>query len=215
MTGAAVCRWNDEAVGAYEVVTGRPDDRGLDPALLTQMFRLRYAVFHQQLGWDVDGTDGLERDGFDDLDPVYVLAVSLADDTVAGCLRLLPTLGPHMLSDVPAFRPALGGRSAPRSPRVWEISRLAVAARAATPSPLGSVTTGFTAIPRALLGAAGSHALTHGIETFAVLSSLTVERKANASGIPSTHIGEHAVRIGTILCTTYCVPAAALAALVP
>jgi hypothetical protein len=51
----------------------------------------------------------------------------------------------------------------------------------------------------------------HDIDTFAVLSSITVELKANASGIPTTRIGDRPTRIGTVLCTTYCVSASALA----
>ncbi|HEY3873629.1 MAG TPA: acyl-homoserine-lactone synthase [Actinocrinis sp.] len=181
--------------------------------LLTKMFRLRYEVFHRQLGWDVDGTDGLERDGFDGLAPVYALAVSRMDDSVVGCLRMLPTLGPHMLGDVAAFQPALQGRPCPRSPRIWEISRLAVTPRCAAESAAASPTAmaGFGPVPRALLAATGTYALRHGIETFSVLSAVAVERKANASGIPSTRIGDRPTRIGSVLCSTYCVPASALA----
>jgi acyl homoserine lactone synthase len=209
-------------------------------ALLTQMFRLRYEVFYRQLAWEVDGTGDLERDEFDDLDPVYVLAVRHRDNTVVGCLRLLPTTGPHMLRHVAAFQPALQGRPSPCSSRVWEISRLAVTPHTATMSTTAINTTainttaisttatntaamntaatntavdGFGPIPRALLAAAGTYAHGHEIDTFAVLSGVTVERKANASGIPTTRIGDHPTRIGTMLCTTYCVPAAALAAL--
>jgi N-acyl-L-homoserine lactone synthetase len=206
----------------YEVVIGRPGDPAVTSALLTKMFRLRYEVFHRQLGWDVDGSGGLERDEFDGLAPVYALAVSRLDDSVAGCLRLLPTLGPHMLGDVAAFQPALQGRRCPRSPRIWEISRLAVTpqtAAAPAPVPGGGApasptgTAGFGPIPRALLAAAGTFAQGHGIETFSVLSSIAVERKANASGIPSTRIGDRPTRIGSVLCSTYCVPASALASL--
>ena len=194
-------------------------------ALLTQMFRLRYEVFYRQLAWEVDGTGDLERDEFDDLDPVYVLAVRHPDNTVVGCLRLLPTTGPHMLRHVAAFQPALQGRPSPCSSRVWEISRLAVtphttATNTATTNTVAMNTAatntaadGFGPIPRALLAAAGTYAHGHEIDTFAVLSGVTVERKANASGIPTTRIGDHPTRIGTILCTTYCLPAAALAAL--
>jgi acyl homoserine lactone synthase len=211
----------DVAMGArgpkrmpHEIVTGRPGDPGMTSARLTGMFRLRYEIFHRHLGWDVDGTDGLERDEFDDLNPVYALAVNRLDDTVVGCLRLLPTLGPHMLRDVAAFQPALQGRSSPRSSRIWEISRLAVALRAAVRTPaLASAAAGFGAIPRALLAAAGAYAQRHEIETFTTLSSVTVELKANASGIPTTRIGACPTRIGTVLCATYCLSASALATL--
>jgi N-acyl-L-homoserine lactone synthetase len=130
-----------------------------------------------------------------------------------------------MLRHVAVFQPALQGRPSPCSPRVWEISRLAVtphttATNTATTNTVAMNTAatntaadGFGPIPRALLAAAGTYAHGHEIDTFAVLSGVTVERKANASGIPTTRIGDHPTRIGTILCTTYCLPAAALAAL--
>ncbi|WP_344021017.1 acyl-homoserine-lactone synthase [Streptomyces luteireticuli] len=203
---------------AYEVLTGRPGDPGMTPALLEQMFRLRYEVFHQRLGWEVSGEGGLERDRFDELDPVYVIARHRADHTVVGCVRLLPTTGPYMLRDVDAFQPALAGHPAPRSPRIWEISRLAGT------SPNGPTTTadaisrpaeaGLGPIPRALLTAVGDYAAGHGIDRFVTLSGLRVERRANASGIPSTRLGmQRPTRIGTVLCTAYSVSATALAAL--
>jgi hypothetical protein len=68
-------RGHRNVIAVYEVVTGQPGAPGMTSALLTQMFRLRYEVFYQQLAWEVDGTGDLERDEFDDLDPVYVLAV--------------------------------------------------------------------------------------------------------------------------------------------
>lgn len=175
------------------------------------MFRLRYEIFHRQLGWDVDGTDGLERDQFDDLNPVYVLAIRHPDDAVVGCLRLLPTTGPHMLRDVAAFRPALDGRPSPCSPWVWEISRLAVAPNPAATA--NSTAGGFGLVPRALLAAAGAYAQRHEVHTFAVLSSVAIERKANSSHIPSIRIGGFPTWIGSVRCTTYCVPTAAVAAL--
>jgi acyl homoserine lactone synthase len=156
--------------------------------LLEQMFRLRYQVFHQQLDWDVGGTGGMERDTFDDLDLVYVIAVHRRSGIAVGCARLLPTTGPHMLHDVAAFAPALHGRPPIRSARVWEISRLAVA-----PWSSRSATAGFSAVPRAVLAATGRYAATCGVTRFVTLSSVAVERRANASGIPALLWG-HGIR---------------------
>lgn len=114
-----------------------------------------------------------------------------------------------MLRDVAAFQAALQGRPSPRSPHIWEISRLAVKPQRWA----AQATAGFSPIPRALLGAAGIYARSHEIDTFTALSSAAVERKANASGIPTTRIGDRPTRIGALLCTTYCLPASALAAL--
>lgn len=70
--------------------------------------RLRARVFSDRLGWDVKIADGLEIDGFDALDPVYVLALG-PSDRVVGCARLLPATGPTMLADVfPSLLPEGG-----------------------------------------------------------------------------------------------------------
>lgn len=93
---------------------------------LEDMFRLRHRVFAERMGWEVHATEGLERDRFDELDPVYL--IYLGDDGhVEGSLRLLPTTGPYMLSDV--FPQLLEGMEVPRSPDIWESSRFSVDTR--------------------------------------------------------------------------------------
>ncbi|MBB4279364.1 acyl-homoserine-lactone synthase [Rhizobium mongolense] len=67
--------------------------------LLDAHHSLRAHVFSDRLGWEVDVVDGREEDSFDNLRPVYILAVS-SDNRVAGCARLLPTLGPTMAENV-------------------------------------------------------------------------------------------------------------------
>jgi len=66
---------------------------------LDQMFALRAKVFDERLGWQVAARDGQERDQFDDLHPVYILAIS-AKNEVVGCARLLPAMGQTMLLSV-------------------------------------------------------------------------------------------------------------------
>lgn len=91
--------------------------------LLAQMHRLRARVFHNRLGWEVNVVDGMERDSFDDLDPAHVIS-SDDEGRVVGCMRLLQTTGPHMLSDV--FICLLDGEPPIRSARVWEATRFCV-----------------------------------------------------------------------------------------
>jgi acyl homoserine lactone synthase len=67
--------------------------------LLHLHYRLRARVFSDRLGWEVDVTAGCESDGFDALRPTYVLAIAETGQ-LAGCARLLPTLGPTMVADV-------------------------------------------------------------------------------------------------------------------
>ncbi|WP_328306757.1 GNAT family N-acetyltransferase [Streptomyces sp. NBC_00442] len=199
------------------VLAGRAGDPCLAPALLEDMFRLRYEIFHRRLGWAVDVSNGRERDEFDDLDPAYAIAVHRPSNAVVGCVRLLPTAGPNMLSDVPAFQPALRGRPAPRSPHVWEASRFAIDPRvrhgpAGTPRPHLNPR-GFQAVPRALLAAVGDYAADRGVDELVGLSGVTVEAMFHASGIPTTRIGDPPCRIGSVLCTAYSFAVADLVAL--
>jgi len=90
---------------------------------LTEMHRLRYRVFKDRLGWDVQTSDGMEIDQFDALHPAYLLQKG-AEGQIQGCVRLLPTMGPTMLSET--FPLLLGGQSAPASPTIWESSRFAL-----------------------------------------------------------------------------------------
>ena len=91
--------------------------------VLDDMFRLRARVFGDRLGWDVNIKDGRERDHFDDLHPAHVVSINDEGDVV-GCMRLLQTTGPHMLSDV--FHSILDGEAPIRSSQVWEATRFCV-----------------------------------------------------------------------------------------
>jgi acyl homoserine lactone synthase len=93
------------------------------PNLLRQVYRLRAQVFADRLGWDVTVQNGLETDVFDKLDPAHVVSLD-AKGRVVGCMRLLQTTGPHMLSDV--FSDILDGDAPLRSPHVWEATRFCI-----------------------------------------------------------------------------------------
>lgn len=73
------------------------NEHGGAGSLLDEMYRLRARVFAGRLGWQVKIEQGRERDEYDALGPTYILALTDRGD-VAGCARLLPTLGPTMLS---------------------------------------------------------------------------------------------------------------------
>jgi acyl homoserine lactone synthase len=88
--------------------------------LLDEMHRLRARVFKDRLGWDVTFVDGRERDRFDDLMPLYVIATSPAGHVV-GSLRALQTTGPTMLGEV--FSELLPPGEVVRSPLIWESTR--------------------------------------------------------------------------------------------
>lgn len=107
-------------------------DKGRHPDIVDAMFRLRKAVFKDRLGWDVTVRDGWEMDGYDDLNPLYLVSRD-GRGAVQGSLRLMPTTGPTLLTDVFA-----GNFDEPvdvRSPTVWEGTRFCVQADAADPAP--------------------------------------------------------------------------------
>lgn len=112
---------NTTGVAMIEVIT--PDIAFLYQDKLDEMFKLRHRVFKECLDWDVNSRNGRERDVYDLLRPVYLLATD-ENGKVGGSWRLLPTTGPYMLRDV--FPDLLEGAQAPSNPQVWEISRFAV-----------------------------------------------------------------------------------------
>jgi len=93
------------------------------PQLLDEMHKLRARVFKDRLDWEVTVKNGRERDYFDDLNPVYLLHAD-NEGRVLASLRLLPTTGPHMLSDT--FPQLMDDEEPIRSATIWESSRFCV-----------------------------------------------------------------------------------------
>ena len=138
--------------------------------LLDQMFRLRKRVFHDELKWDVRVNMGMERDGYDDLSPVYLMWVSDDAETLYGCMRLMPTTGPTLLYDV--FRRTFPEAAGLISPGIWEATRTCIdAPRVARDFPGTDQARGFGL----LCLAAAECAVQHGIHT--VLSNYEPQMK--------------------------------------
>jgi acyl homoserine lactone synthase len=89
--------------------------------LLDKMFRQRARFFHDRLKWDVQVTDGKERDRYDDEGPVYIIYTDDLRGGVKGSLRLLPTTGPTLAADV--FSDTLPDAVHLSAPSIWECSR--------------------------------------------------------------------------------------------
>lgn len=90
---------------------------------MEQAFRLRHRVFVEQLKWhDLARDDGREIDNFDDGHTIHMLAMK--EGQVIGYQRLLPTIRPHLLSDV---LPQLCEGERPVGPQIWEWTRFCVA----------------------------------------------------------------------------------------
>ena len=89
------------------------------PGLARQMFQDRADQFKTRLGWEVTvDAQGRERDGYDDLNPLYVIWEE-ADGSHGGSMRFLPTTGPVMVND--HFGHLISGPI--RSPLIWECTR--------------------------------------------------------------------------------------------
>jgi acyl homoserine lactone synthase len=104
------------------VVEGNNAERHTD--LLEQMFRARARVFRDKMKWNVDVTDGMERDRYDDEAPVYLLYTDENAKVVKGSLRLLPTTGPTLLAEV--FSDTLPDAVFLSAPSIWECTRFCV-----------------------------------------------------------------------------------------
>ncbi len=89
--------------------------------LVDEMFRLRARIFRDRLHWDVQVTDGQERDNYDDLHPVYIIYCDDSATEVKGSLRLLPTTGPTLSRDV--FYDTLPDAVHLCAPTIWECTR--------------------------------------------------------------------------------------------
>ena len=88
------------------------------------MFRDRATQFQSRLGWAVHvNEDGLERDEYDDLNPLYVIW-QRADGSHGGSMRFLPTTGRTMVNE--HFTELLGGGTI-ESPEIWECTRFCLA----------------------------------------------------------------------------------------
>ena len=92
-------------------------------SVLDEMYRLRFQIFKERLGWDIDCPGLRDKDQYDLLDPVYGIYLG-PGGAVEGCWRLLATTGPYMLKDI--FGELLAGAPAPGDRQTWEISRFAV-----------------------------------------------------------------------------------------
>jgi acyl homoserine lactone synthase len=115
-----------------------PDRHGEFSGLLAEMHRLRYRVFKERLGWEVETAGDMEADGFDALRPAYLL-LRACDGRLQGCVRFLPSQGSTMLRD--AF-PALAPHGAvPAAHDIWESSRFALDHHSNTSKATGGIAT--------------------------------------------------------------------------
>lgn len=96
--------------------------KGSSAPELQEAFRLRHAIFVEEMGWSaLRRPDGLETDRFDTEDAVHMLLYEGKE--LIGYQRLLPTTKPYLL---PEIYPHLCDGPMPSSPSIYEWTRFAV-----------------------------------------------------------------------------------------
>lgn len=152
---------------------------------LWEMHRLRAKIFKDQMGWEVPVISGMEIDGYDALEPYYMMIRNPAGG-LRGCWRALPTEGPYMLKDT--FPELLHGHPAPEDPKIWELSRFAIEAD----GPQGF---GFSGLSLDALREIVTFGDRMGIERYATVTTAAIERMMRRAGFAVTRYGPP-LRIG-------------------
>lgn len=140
---------------------------------LWEMHALRARVFRGRLGWEVPVLSGMEIDGYDALEPLYMM-MREPGAALRGCWRLLPTEGPYMLKD--SFAQLLRGQPAPRGARLWELSRFAIESR-------GGAGFGFSEVTMESVAAIIAYAHERGIERYVTVTTTAIERMLRRAGV--------------------------------
>ena len=152
---------------------------------LWEMHRLRAKIFKDRMGWEVSIISGMEIDGYDALDPYYLMARE-HERGLRGCMRVLPTVGPYMLKDT--FPELLYGHAAPEDPKIWELSRFAVEAEEQQEFGFSKLTMDVT---REIVRFGDKM----GIEHYVTVTTPSIERMMRHAGLAVTRFGPP-IRIG-------------------
>jgi len=153
---------------------------------LWAMHKLRAKVFKDRLGWEVPIMSGMEIDGYDALEPLYMMISEPDGEVLRGCWRILPTEGPYMLKD--SFAQLLHGQKAPENARIWELSRFAIETD-------GNPRFGFSEITMESIGEIISYGYHAGIDQYVTVTTTAIERLLRRAGVLTTRFGSP-VQIG-------------------
>lgn len=152
---------------------------------LWEMHQFRAKVFKDRMGWEVPIISGMEIDGYDAMEPYYLM-IRDPIKGLCGCMRILPTSGPYMLKDT--FPELLHGHPAPESQKILELSRFAVAAD-------DQYNFGFSELTLDLTRELVKFGDRIGIERYIAVTTPSVERMMRRAGMAVTRFGPP-IRIG-------------------
>jgi acyl homoserine lactone synthase len=158
-------------------IAARRDFKSRD---LWEMHTLRAKVFKDRLGWEVPILSGMEIDGYDALEPLYMMIRESGGGALRGCWRILPTEGPYMLKD--SFPELLHGQAAPSDPRIWELSRFAIETDDA-----GAF--GFSDVTLESIGQIISYGHRVGIDQYVTVTTTAIERMLRRAGVVTSRFG--------------------------
>ncbi len=147
---------------------------------LWEMHTLRAKVFSGRLGWEVPVMSGMEIDGYDALDPAYMV-MREPGGPLLGCWRLLPTEGPYMLKD--SFPQLLEGQAAPSDARIWELSRFALETDKENRY-------GFSDMTMQCFEAVVRFGIENGLTHFVTVTTTAMERLTRRAGVVTSRLGE-------------------------
>jgi acyl homoserine lactone synthase len=147
---------------------------------LCEMHALRAKVFQGRLGWEVPVLSGMEIDGYDALEPLYML-MREPGGALRGCWRVLPTEGSYMLKD--SFPQLLQGRAAPCDPNIWELSRFALETDRCSRF-------GFAQVTMESIEAIIRFGREHGIARYVTVTTTGIERLLRRAGVVTNRLGE-------------------------
>jgi acyl homoserine lactone synthase len=180
-----------------QILVGQACGTTLNSNTLNMMFRFRHKVFYERLGWDVGNENGMERDFYDQLNPIYIVAQNHRNE-IEACTRLLPTTGPYMLKNT--FPELLRGEEPPHDPLIWELSRFAV-----LPSnSLQQSQATLSSLTFDMLRSIFHLAQQHGIQKYILVTSAALERLLKRTGLPlyrfENHDPQYVGKVLTVVC---------------
>jgi len=153
--------------------------REFKQADLWDMHKLRAKVFRERMGWEVPIISGMEIDGYDAIEPYYML-IREPGGVLRGCWRLLPTTGPYMLKD--SFSQLLYGDAAPDDPNIWELSRFAIETE-------GQQIFGFSHIAMQSIGEIIAYGYRTGIAQYLTVTTTAIERMLRKAKVVTSRFG--------------------------
>jgi acyl homoserine lactone synthase len=161
------------------------------------LFRFRFGIFKEKLGWDVPTTQNqFEVDAYDGPQATYLMARS--QNKMTGCMRLLPTTSPYMLKDT--FPELLDSATAPADPDIWEVSRFACVEQSAQHNHGG-----ISASSMALMQTAIRIAVEKKLKGYVIVTTTSFERLLKRLGLDTERYGS-ARNIGKEMTVAFFLP---------